>query len=372
MRLSYKFRLYPNKEQTANLERSLNLCRELYNGALQERRDAWNLNRIRISFFDQSRQVPDIRRLNPDYMQIGARVCGQVLRQVDRSFQAFFRRCKTGEKAGFPRFKGKSYFNSVFYNQTGFGLANNQLRLANVGRVKIKQHREILGVVKQVTVKRESSKWYAIFVCDNVPTKQLKATNKSIGIDVGIESFATLSDGIQIDNWKYYESSAKQLRVAQRRVARRKKGSNRRRTAVLQLQNIHKKIFNQRADFQHKFSTDLIRAYDLIAIEQLNIKGLSKGILAKQVLDVSWSSFFHKLTYKAESAGRKLIEVNPAYTSQDCSGCGHREKKSLSVREHNCQSCGLVLHRDHNAALNILAAGLAVQELTYQVAESVS
>jgi putative transposase len=372
MRKSFKFRIFPNKQQTECLERSLNLCRDLYNSAVQERRDAWRLNRTRISFFDQSKQVPDIRKLNPDYMQIQARVCDQVLRQVDKSFQAFFRRCKSGEKPGFPRFKGRAFFNSFFYNREGFRFVGNKLRLANIGLVKICQHREIEGTIKEVTVKREGSKWYAIVACDHVLVAVLEPSGETVGIDVGIESFATLSDGTSMDNWKYYESSAKQLRVAQRRIARRKKGSNRRRKAVATLRVIHQKIFNQRSDFQHKLSTDLIREYDLIAVEKLNIKGLSKGMLAKQVLDVSWSSFFHKLKYKAENAGRELIEVNPAYTSQDCSGCGHREKKSLSVRKHNCQNCGLVLHRDHNAALNILAAGLAVQDVTYRVAESVS
>ena len=179
-------------------------------------------------------------------------------------------------------------------------------------------------------------------------------TGKQIGIDVGIESFATLSDGTRIDNFKYFESTQKKLRVTQRRVARRKKGSNRRRKAVNQLRKIHQKIKNQRADFQHKFSTWLVKEYDLIAIEKLNIGGMSKSILAKQIHDVAWGSFFQKLKYKAENAGKELIEVNPRGTSQTCV-CGNGVRKKLSQRWHDCNVCGLSIHRDHNSALVILS-----------------
>lgn len=372
IRKNFKFRIYPNIAQIVRLENTLDLCRDLYNAAIQERRDAWRLNRVSISFFDQSKQLKDIRRQCPEYKKIQFRVCDQTLRHVDKTFRAFFRRCKAGEKPGFPRFKSKRFFNSFFYNRVGFQFLGNKLHLADIGWLKIRLHREITGTIKQITVKRDGLKWYAHVSCDQVPVTLLPACNKSTGIDVGIESFATLSDGTQIKNGRYYELAQKKLRVAQRRVSRRRKGSKRRRKAVMMLRDVHRKIFNKRHDFQHKLSTNLIREYDLIAVEKLNVKGLSKGIRAKQLNDVAWSSFFQKLTYKAESAGRKLIEVNPAYTSQDCSYCGYREQKPLSVRKHNCQSCGLILHRDHNAALNILAAGLAVQDVTYRVADSVS
>lgn len=371
MRLAYKFRLYPNKTQIESLERSLDLCRDLYNAAIQERRDAWNLNRIRISFFDQSKQVPDIRTTSPEYQLIQARVCDQVLRQADKAFQAFFGRCKAGKSPGFPRFKGRSFFNSFFYNREGFRFVDGKLRLANIGLIKIRQHREIKGTIKEITVKREGSKWFAIVSCDHVPEKPLPVTNQSVGLDVGIESFVTLSDGSQIENPRHYQAVQKKLRVAQRRVARRKKGSSGRNKAVAILRSVHRQIFNQRDDFQHKVSRHLINNYDLIAVEDLNVKGLARMKLAKQIHDVAWSSFFHKLSYKAESAGRTLVKVNPAYTSQDCSRCHHREKKSLSVRHHHCPNCGLSLHRDHNAALNILSLGLSDNPLTYRATESV-
>jgi putative transposase len=194
----------------------------------------------------------------------------------------------------------------------------------------------------------------------------LPKTGESVGMDVGISAFANLSDATQIDNWKYYEQSQKKLRVAQRSVSRKKKGSNCRRKAVLNLRKIHQKIKNQRADFQHKLSTLLVREYDLIAIEKLNILGLSKGILSKQVHDASWSSFFGMIRYKAENAGKELKEVNPNFTSQTCL-CGHREKKTLAVRWHNCLKCGLSIHRDILSAKIILSLGLSGKDLTKAV-----
>ena len=372
MRRSYKFRLYPNKEQTAALDRSLWLCRDLYNAAIQERRDAWKLNRITIGYFDQSKQITDIRINDPLYMTVQARVLRQTLRQADKAFQAFFRRVKTGEKPGYPRFKSRDRFNSFFYNGKGFKFAKNKLFLANIGFVQIKQHREIAGNIKEIGIKREGSKWFAVISCAEVPNQPLPETCERIGLDVGIESFATLSNGTQIDNWKYYESSSKKLRTVQRRVARRKKGSQGRRRAVAQLRKVHQKIFNRREDFQHKLSTDLIRNYDLIAVEKLNIKGMSAGFLSKQIHDAAWSSFLYKLAYKAESAGRQLIEVDPRGTSQTCT-CGATVKKSLSVRQHICDECGLAKHRDIVSAKVILQrAGLALKDITCGVSQSVS
>lgn len=372
IRKSYKFRIYPNKEQTARLERSLDLLRDFYNAALQERRDAWAMNRIRVTCFDQINQIPDVRLLNEDYQELQARTLTQSLRVLDKAFQGFFRRVKSKQTPGFPRFKGKAFFNSIIYNREGYRFRGTKLNVSLIGDLKIKLSRPIEGKIKEIQLKREGSKWFAVIACDGVPVQSLEPTGQSVGIDMGVEAFATLSDGTEIDNWRYYESTQKKLRVAQRRVARRKKGSNRRKKAVAILRNIHQKIFNQRHDFQHKLSTDLIEQHDLIVIEKLNLFGMVKGILSKQVHDASWGSFFHKLTYKAENAGRQLIEVSPNFTSQDCSNCENRVKKSLSVRIHKCTQCGLVLNRDWNAALNILAAGLAAKDLTYRATESVS
>lgn len=371
-RKTFKYRLYPSKSQVQQLHLTLDLCRELYNAALQERRDAWNLNRINITEATQRFQLPDIKHVREDLNLVYSQVLQDVLKRVDTSFQNFFRRVTQKAKAGFPRFQGRDRYNSFTYNQHGFHITDNgKLHLSKIGQVKIKLHRAVIGKIKTCTICREGLKWY---VCFSVETNSepLPKTGQAVGVDVGIESFATLSDGTQIDNSKYYQSSQQVLRVAQRRVARRHKGSNRRRKAVIQLQKIHQKIFNQRTDFQHKLSTDLIRQYDLIAVEKLNIKGMSKGILSKQILDASWGSFIAKLKWKAECAAKNVVEVSPHWTSQDCSACGERVKKDLSVRQHVCSNCGLSLHRDHNAALNILRLGLSLQDVKLAAAPCLS
>jgi len=366
---AYKFFLKPSKAQAAKLDNTLNLCRELYNAALAERRDAWTINRININRFDQDKQLPDIKQTNPEYKDIHSQVCQDVLKRLDKSFQGFFRRIKANQKAGFPRFKGKNRFDSFCYAQSGFNLSGNKLHLSKIGKLKIKLSRDVIGKIKTLTIKQECGKWFAIFTVETA-IEPLPKTGESVGMDAGISSFLTLSDGTQINNFKYYESTQKKLRLAQRRVARRKKGSNQRRKAVLQLKKIHQKIRNQRNDFQHKVSTHLVKTYDLIAIEKLSILGLSRGILAKQVNDVAWSSFFNKLRYKAECAGRDLKEVNPNYTSQACSQCGNIVKKDLSVRVHHCLRCGLILDRDWNAAINIknIALGQSVESIKWAVA----
>jgi putative transposase len=357
IRKAYKFRIYPNKTQTEKLEQTLDLCREFYNAALQERRDAWKLNRISINYYDQQNQLPAIKAIRTEFNGVYSQVLQDVLKRIDKTFKAFFDRVKRKEKAGFPRFKGQNRFDSFCFPQSGFSLTDNKLTLSKIGKLKIKLSRQVVGKVKICTIKREVNKWFVVFLVETI-SEALPKTNKQIGIDAGIENFMTLSDGTQIENFKYYESTQRTLRVAQRSVSRKVKGSNSRRKAVLRLKKIHQKIRNQRQDFQHKLSTQLVKDFDLIAIEKLNILGMSKGILAKQINDVAWSSFFNMLRYKAENADKTLIEVNPSYTSQDCSACGERAKKGLSVRVHHCLKCGLKIHRDENAAINVLSLGM--------------
>jgi putative transposase len=350
-------------------EQTLSICREIYNAALQERRDAYQLNRISISYQDQQNQLPEIKLIRDDLKDVYSQVLQDALKRLDKTFAAFFGRVKRKEKVGFPRFKGANRYDSFTFPQAtgGFRLDGNSLYLSKIGKVKIRLSQTMKGKVKTLTIKREVSGWFAIFTVET--TKEiLPKTGKQIGIDAGIESFMTLSDGTKIENFKYFENSQKRLRVAQRKVSRRKKGCNQRRKAVLQLRKIHEKIKNQRNDFAHKLSTNLVKNFDLIAIENLNILGMSKGILAKQIHDVAWNGFFQKLTYKAENAGRQLIKVSPNYTSQDCSACGERVKKDLSVRVHNCLQCGLILDRDVNAAINIFSAGQADKSVKWAVA----
>lgn len=378
---AYRFSFKPSKIQSQKLNDTLYLCQQLYNAALSERREAYKLNRISINYQAQQNQLPDIKTTNPEYKEIHSQILQNVLKRVDLAFQGFFSRVKKGIKAGFPRFRSINRYDSFTFPQSGFSLTENKLTLSKIGTVKLKLSRAVQGKVKTCTIKKETNKWFVIFTVET-KAETLPKTGEEIGLDAGISAFMTLSDGSEIDNFKYYEQSQKKLRIAQRRVARRKKDSNRRRKAVLQLRKIHQKIRNQRNDFQHKVSTHLVKTYDLIAIEKLSILGMSRGILSKQVHDASWSSFFDKLKYKAGSAGKSVIEVAPHFTSQDCSQCGNRVKKDLSERIHNCLNCGLSISRDLNAAINILRLGQAAEmssscgishkDITYQVAESVS
>ena len=363
---SFKFRISkPSKIVQDRLEQTLYLCRSLYNGGLQERRDAYQINRVSINYQAQQNQLPEIKQINPEYKGIHSQVLQNVLKRVELAFDGFFRRVKTGQKAGFPRFKSASRYDSFCYPQSGFSLTGDKLTLSKIGKVKIKLSRSVVGKIKTCQIKKEINNWFVIFTVKTFP-EQLPKTGKQIGIDAGIENFATLSDGTQIDNWKYFESSQKQLRRAQRSISRKEKGGNNRKKAILKLRKIHNQIKNRRADFQHKLSTHLVKECDLIVIEKLSILGMSRGILSKQIHDVSWRSFFNMLDYKAANAGRQLIKINPAFTSQTCI-CGHREKKSLSQRQHNCLECGYSNHRDIVASEIILEAGLALLAQTKAV-----
>lgn len=368
---SYKFKIQnPRKAIVQRVEQTLDLCRELYNAGLQERRDAYKLNRISITYQDQQNQLPEIKAVRDDLSNVYSQVLQEALKRLDKSFQGFFRRIKAKQTAGFPRFKGQNRYDSFAFPQTGFKLDGNVLTLSKIGKVKLHLSQNVVGKVKTCTIKKEVSGWFVVFTVEN-NKELLPKTGKSIGIDAGIESFITLSNGEQIENFRYFESSQKALRVAQRSVSRKRKGSNSRKKAVVELKKIHAKIKHQRNDFAHKVSTKLVKDFDVIAIEDLNIKGMTQGKLAKQINDVAWNSFFQKLTYKAENAGKKLIKVNPNYTSQTCL-CGHREKKTLAQRWHHCLECGLSIHRDILSSKIILSLGQSGKDLTYLNRESVS
>ena len=356
---AYKFKFRrPTKAIVAKFDNTLTLCRELYNSGLRERIDAYKINQVSITYQDQQNQLPEIKLIRDDLRGVYSQVLQDVLKRLDKTFKAFFGRVKRKEKAGFPRFKGQARYDSFTFPQANgsFPLDGNNLYLSRIGKVKIRLSQAMIGKVKTLTIKREVSGWFAIFTVET-EKEILPKTGLSVGIDAGIENFATLSNGEQIENFKYFENSQKRLRVSQRSVSRKKKGSHSRKKAVFQLRKIHEKIKNQRNDFAHKVSTKLVKNFDLIAIEDLNILGMSRGILSKQIHDVAWNSFFQKLEYKAENAGRKLIKVNPNGTSQTCI-CGARVEKKLSQRWHKCEVCGYENHRDIVSAKVVLQRAL--------------
>jgi len=356
---AYKYKLRMNAKFEAACGATLNICRELYNAALQERRDAWQMNQIPINYHAQAIQLPQIKLMREDVDAVYSQVLQDVLRKMSKTFDAFFRRVKNGETPGYPRFKPASRYDSFTYPQSGFRLEGNKLHLSKIGSVRIRLSRPVEGTIKTCTIKREADGWYVIFTVEENQSRFFPKTGDTVGIDVGIENFATLSTGEVVENPKHYRVAERELKTAQRKVSRRtNKRSNRRRKAVKLLAKKHQKIQRQRADFHHKTALNIVREFDAIAVEDLNIKGMVKNHhLAKSISDAGWSQFTSILTSKAANAGREVVKVNPSYTSQDCSQCGQRVRKTLATREHRCINCGFVAHRDHNAALNIKERG---------------
>jgi putative transposase len=365
VRKTFKYRLYPTAKQHALLDEQLAEACKLYNAALQERRDAWKMGKTSITYYQQANQLKYIRAAG-DLALVNCTTCQDVLRRVDKTFQAFFRRVKAGKIAGYPRFKPLSRYHSYTFPIYGNGCKlreNKRLYIQGVGELKIKLHREVAGKIRTVTLTKSCGKWYvclSVIVPDPSP---LPLTGNATGIDVGVASFAVLSDGTTIKNPRFYHTAQVKLRRAQRRVSRRKRTSKRRRKAVQYLKLVHRHIKNQRSEFHHQVSRSLINHYDFISFENLKIKGLMRGRFAKLLTDVGWGSFLTKLSYKAAEAGREIVRVNPMGTSQRCI-CGASVRKSLRHRWHTCLSCQLSIPRDQASALEILRLGLSLREVT--------
>jgi putative transposase len=366
VRKTFKYKLKPTPEQERAMEFVLRRCRELYNAALQERKDAWQKCEVSVTLTNQSAELPAIKEVRPEYRDINAQVLQDVLTRLDRAFQRFFARVKTGETPGYPRFQGVNRYNSFTYKQIGehggARLDNGFLVLSKIGRLAVRWSRPLEGTLKTVTISREVDGWYVCFSCADVPITLSPTTGREAGIDLGLEAFATLSNGTRIFNPGWYRTAERALKTAQRRVSRRTKGSNRRRKAVTLLAKAHQMVRRQRTDFHHKAALTLVQGYDTICHEDLQVRNMVRNHhLAKSISDAGWATFLSILSFKAACAGRRVIAVNPAFTSQTCSGCGVMVQKGLSVRWHSCPECGTSLHRDHNAAKNIEWAGQALR-----------
>jgi len=348
---AYRYKLEPNKQQRYAFARTLDVCRELYNDSLAQR----NLNYKsgnKCYYQEQQNELPALKVAFPVLKNVYSQVLQNVLNRLDKTFRNFFH-----SGFGFPRFKGQNRYDSFCYPQGGFSLSGKQLSLSKIGNVKVRLSRELPAdaVVKTCTIKRSVNGWFATLVFEYQPVP-LPTSNLTVGIDVGVIQFATLSDGTVIPNPRLYQNAQPELRRVQRKVARRTKGSNRRRKAVVLLRKLHEHISNQRADFLHKHSIAVVRKYGTIAVEALNVAGMSKGNLSKQILDCSWSEWFRQLTYKAAEAGRTFVAVDPKYTSQTCPECGFVSRENRKTQaDFCCVSCGHQDNADHNGAVNILA-----------------
>ncbi len=366
LKRTYKYRLYPTKDQQDILEKHLSLCKWLYNHFLEERESLYEKNKTKITCYDQIKKIPNLKKERSELKNIYSQTLQDVARRLDKAFQNFFRRVKENkngrkQKPGYPRFKGYWRYDSFVYPQSGFELTTNKLNLSKIGSLRIKLHREIEGNIKTLTIRRTSTnKWYACFsVEDNKELPNKKGIKNTIGIDMGLNSFLTTDKGEKIDNPRHLRKLEEKLSKIQRWHSRKKLKSKNRSKSRLKIAELHEKITNQRQDFLHKLSNKLIKNFQLIAFEKLNIKGMAKNrYLSKSIADAAWARFLQMLTYKAEEAGVWVVEVNPKNTSQACSSCNHIVKKTLATRIHKCPQCGLTIDRDVNAARNILQLAL--------------
>ena len=326
-----------------------------------------------LSRNDQNKNLTDWKQKFPELKAVHSQVLQNIAERVELAFQAFFRRVRQGEKAetsfrraGYPRLKGKGVYDSITFPQLTTGgckLAGGILTVSKIGQVKVVVHRPLIGTAKTCTIRRLAGKWFTCFACEYEPVP-LPPSQEVVGIDVGLEKFAALSDGSFVDNPRFFRRDEKALVKAARKQSKTAKGGKPRRKANKVLSRIHERIRNRRHNFVHQLARKLVSQFGLIAVEKLNIKGMVKNhCLAKSISDAAWSQFRSILTQKAESAVRRIVEVNPAYTSQMCSRCGNVAKKTLKERWHYCPICSLSLDRDTNAAFNILKTALGTQSV---------
>lgn len=387
---AFNYLLQPTVRQAAALEAMLAAQRELYNAALEERRGAWRWEQRRVTRYEQYKTLTSLRKVRPDVLAWGVTVCRGTLARLDQAFQGFYRRCARGERPGFPRFRGEGRWDSVQWPDTSgwrFDPATKRLCVQGVGHIKARVHRSLQGVPKTCTVRREGRRWRVTIFCADVPTQRLPPTGRHVGIDRGVTAIAATSDGTVVDNPRLFVRSAGRLTAAQRTLADKRERSRRPRRATEAVARAHRKIRNQRRDFLHKLSRQLVNSYDTIVIEDLRIANMIrrpkarpndrgghdpngaavKAALNRSILDAGWGILDRMLVYKAEEAGRQLIRVNPRHTSQRCAECGTVDRANRVGAVFRCRACRHTDHADINAARNILRAGLAQREESREV-----
>ena len=361
--MTFKYRLFPTSAQRTSLEKVLELCRWVYNDTLAIRKETYEQTGQSISLYDTNKLLTTWKNAKPILSQVHSQVLQNVQERVDLAYQAFFRRVKAGgDEPGFPRFKGRGNYDSFTFKQSGFKLVADRLTLSKIGDVPIKLHRPIVGAIKTLTIRRDAvGNWYACFSCEVEPTP-LEPSHKVVGVDLGLTTFAYMSDGTKIARQRWMKQDAKDIARLQRKKERFAKGSPERRKVIHALCHAYERAANRRKNFAHQESRKLVNEYQFIAFEKLDIQDMQVNgnkVISRGIADVAWGQFVQFTTYKAANAGRGVALVNPRGTTQMCSGCGEIVPKDLSVRVHDCPHCGLKLNRDHNAALNILARGLS-------------
>jgi putative transposase len=365
---TFQYRLYPTKKQQTLLNAWLALCCEIYNAALRERRDAYRMAGVSISYSQQCAELPGCKDVRPELCEVNSQVLQDALKRVDRAFESFYRRCAAGDKSGYPRFRSRLRYDSLTFKQYGNSFSlhrgtnlQGKLILSKLGHLKMVMHRPIKGLPKTATVKRTpAGKWFvSISVESDGVSIPSPPSEEQVGVDVGLKTFAYLSTGEQIDNPRFFREEEHALARAQRTLSKEQKGTSERERRRKVVARVHERVRWRRENFIRQQVAWLIKRFGLIAVEALVVRNLVKNPnLAKSIADAAWSSFFAHLLSKAAEAGREVVRVNPAYTSQTCSACGQRQAMPLSVRVYECTTCGLVIDRDYNGSKNILAEAL--------------
>lgn len=382
----YKYRIYPTKAQARQLDKTLETCRQVYNSFLHWRTFAYDTAQKSVGRYEQEAALTHWKKDHPELSEVHAHLLQNVAHRVDLAFRAFFRRVKAGETPGYPRRKGVGQYDSFCFKQwnNGVQFKNGNLWLSKIGGIKCNVHRPLMGDAKTCCIHRANGKWFACITCET-EAECLPPSEEAIGIDVGIKTFAALSDGTFIENPQFFRTEESALAKAQRKLSRAKLGTKNhseikeRKKAKKVVARVHERVRNRRHDFSHQTARRLVNQYGMIAVEKLAVKNMSKSPAPKQdaetgkylpngasqkaglnksILDAAWSQFRNILTSKAESACREVVAVRPAYTSQRCSGCGYTAPKTLKERWHLCPMCGASLDRDTNAAVNILALAM--------------
>jgi len=374
MKKTFKYRIFPSKKQITLFDQTLGECRWLYNYLLEQRKNAWEQNKKSISCFDQCNTFRELKKNRPSLRNIHSQVLQNVAIRIELAFQAFFRRIKQSQKSGYPRFRGKFRYDSFTYPQSGFKLLNdkNSINLSKIGSIKIKLHRPIEGQIKTCTIRKTpTGKWFISLSCQIENPKIESVPQDSMGIDVGLQYFATLSNGEKIENPRFFKQEEKSLTKVQKKFSKQDKDSPARKKVRKVVARVHERISNKRLNFIHQTARKLVNSFGLIAVEDLSINEMVKDnfrCINKSIGDVAWRMFTNLLVQKVECTTGQVIKVNPAYTSQTCSRCGCRQKLELSNRMYRCSHCKFSLDRDHNAAINILRLGL--QSLGIQSVEA--
>ena len=365
MRKTFRFRLFPTDGQRTKLRRTIQGCRKAYNLCLETRRNAYTNEGRTLTLYDTHGLIKNWRAEDPDIAFVHYHCLHEVNERIQLAFQAFWRRCKSGENPGYPRFKSEERYDSFTFTDPtrGFRLIGDRtLRIHNVGDVRIKKHRPLEGNIKRLTVHQDVTGVWSAHLSVEVEDKILPPSHDAIGIDVGLESFATLSNGEVIENPRFFRRDQRRLAKLSRQVSGSPLGSERRARKRRARQKVWRSITNRRSDFAHKLSRQMVDRFGIICVEDLRITQMMGGnfrSMNRSIADAAWGQFLSFTSYKAADAGRVFVEVDPRGTSQECSQCGAKVPKDLSVRIHDCHNCGFRTNRDHNSGLNILRRGLA-------------